>query len=104
MLRADVILLLVWHFSDISMLELTNVLLQIEKFKKYAKYKAAYIHKCLKAGETPIPGPVNEEGEDLGERLNYKISNFDFPYVRSNRITPWGINKNKFSSINKLLY
>lgn len=24
--------------------------------RKYAKYKAAYIHNCLKSGETPIPG------------------------------------------------
>lgn len=32
--------------------------------RKYAKYKAAYIHTCLKNGETPIPGPPNEtEGE-----------------------------------------
>lgn len=29
--------------------------------RKYAKYKAAYIHNCLKSGETPIPGmqPIN---------------------------------------------
>lgn len=39
--------------------------------KKYAKYKAAYIHKCLKSGETPIPGPVNEEGEDMGQSVLY---------------------------------
>lgn len=30
--------------------------------RKYAKYKAAYIHNCLKNGETPIPGPHNEDG------------------------------------------
>jgi len=41
--------------------------LQIEKYKKYAKYKAAYIHKCLKAGVPPTPGPVGEDGEELGE-------------------------------------
>lgn len=29
--------------------------------RKYAKYKAAYIHNCLKSGETPIPGPHAEE-------------------------------------------
>lgn len=28
--------------------------------RKYAKYKAAYIHNCLKNGETPIPGTVGE--------------------------------------------
>lgn len=34
--------------------------------RKYAKWKAAYIHKCLKEGETPIPGPMpgGEEGEE----------------------------------------
>lgn len=31
--------------------------------KKYAKYKAAYIHNCLKNGETPIPGPPGENDE-----------------------------------------
>jgi len=25
--------------------------------RKYAKWKAAYIHNCLKNGETPLPGP-----------------------------------------------
>lgn len=27
-----------------------------QKNSKYAKWKAAYIHNCLKNGETPIPG------------------------------------------------
>ncbi|XP_031618384.1 vacuolar protein sorting-associated protein VTA1 homolog [Contarinia nasturtii] len=31
--------------------------------RKYAKYKAAYIHTCLKNGEMPVPGPPNEGGE-----------------------------------------
>nr|XP_022295474.1 vacuolar protein sorting-associated protein VTA1 homolog [Crassostrea virginica] len=35
----------------------------IEKNKKYAKWKAAYIHKCLKSGETPVAGPL-PEGDD----------------------------------------
>ena len=30
--------------------------------KKYSKWKAAYIHNCLKNGETPVPGPM--EGEE----------------------------------------
>ncbi|KAH8365621.1 hypothetical protein KR093_002862 [Drosophila rubida] len=35
--------------------------------RKYAKYKAAYIHNCLKNGETPIPGPFpDDESADLG--------------------------------------
>ncbi|XP_068630450.1 vacuolar protein sorting-associated protein VTA1 homolog [Battus philenor] len=34
--------------------------------RKYAKWKAAYIHNCLKNGETPVPGPLptDEEGLD----------------------------------------
>uniref|UniRef100_A0A0K8SSV8 Vacuolar protein sorting-associated protein VTA1 n=1 Tax=Lygus hesperus TaxID=30085 RepID=A0A0K8SSV8_LYGHE len=28
---------------------------------KYAKWKAAYIHNCLKNGETPVPGPATTE-------------------------------------------
>lgn len=33
---------------------------------KYAKWKAAYIHNCLKNGETPLPGPMSGENEDFG--------------------------------------
>lgn len=40
--------------------------LQIEKNKKYAKWKAAYIHKCLRNGETPIAGPL-PEGDEEGD-------------------------------------
>lgn len=37
--------------------------------KKYSKWKAAYIHNCLKNGETPVPGPAasGEEEEEGGE-------------------------------------
>ncbi|KAJ2939626.1 hypothetical protein O0L34_g14344 [Tuta absoluta] len=35
--------------------------------RKYAKWKAAYIHNCLKNGETPVPGPLTEEGETPSE-------------------------------------
>lgn len=34
--------------------------------RKYAKWKAAYIHNCLKNGETPVPGPMPEEGNGDG--------------------------------------
>ena len=30
---------------------------EVQAQRKYAKWKATYIHNCLKAGETPIPGP-----------------------------------------------
>lgn len=32
--------------------------------RKYAKWKAAYIHNCLKVGDKPIPGPPGETGTD----------------------------------------
>ena len=32
--------------------------------QKYAKWKAAYISRCLKDGETPIAGPIGGEEED----------------------------------------
>ncbi|XP_065359052.1 vacuolar protein sorting-associated protein VTA1 homolog [Calliphora vicina] len=32
--------------------------------RKYAKWKAAYIHNCLKNGEVPIPGPMQDQSED----------------------------------------
>lgn len=32
--------------------------------RKYAKWKAAYIHNCIKNGETPVAGPMKEEGEE----------------------------------------
>ena len=37
---------------------------QIESDKKYAKWKAAYIHRCLKAGQTPYAVPLPEDGEE----------------------------------------
>ncbi|KAL0840565.1 hypothetical protein ABMA28_015781 [Loxostege sticticalis] len=35
--------------------------------RKYAKWKAAYIHNCLKNGETPVPGPMPTEGDQNDE-------------------------------------
>ncbi|XP_057328727.1 vacuolar protein sorting-associated protein VTA1 homolog [Microplitis mediator] len=61
--------------------------------RKYAKWKAAYIHNCLKNGETPIPGPIDQkEGNDS---TNYKPesdneatsnnNNFDLPSVSNDQ-------------------
>ncbi|XP_054008614.1 vacuolar protein sorting-associated protein VTA1 homolog isoform X1 [Hylaeus anthracinus] len=33
--------------------------------RKYAKWKAAYIHNCLKNGETPVPGPIDDNTENI---------------------------------------
>ncbi|KAG5677942.1 hypothetical protein PVAND_007656 [Polypedilum vanderplanki] len=41
--------------------------------RKYAKWKAAYIHNCLKNGEQPHPGPLPNEEDD--ELLNLDGSN-----------------------------
>ncbi|KAK1119377.1 hypothetical protein K0M31_013210 [Melipona bicolor] len=39
--------------------------------RKYAKWKAAYIHNCIKNNETPIPGPMQEgnENADLNKNM-----------------------------------
>ncbi len=52
----------------------------IVKNKKYAKWKAAYIHNCLKNGETPVSGPVYTETDEENElnellRINSPKSN-----------------------------
>ncbi|KAK7072647.1 Vacuolar protein sorting-associated protein vta1 [Halocaridina rubra] len=38
--------------------------------RKYAKWKATYIHNCLKNGEKPIPGPLEGDDEGLGEDVD----------------------------------
>lgn len=45
--------------------------------RKYAKYKAAYIHNCLKNGEMPIPGPPHEDGESDDNNVVAGPSNSD---------------------------
>ncbi|VEL26638.1 unnamed protein product, partial [Protopolystoma xenopodis] len=35
---------------------------EIEKARKYAKWKAIYITQCLKNGEQPVSGPLTGEG------------------------------------------
>lgn len=47
--------------------ELTEEVIQN---RKYAKWKASYIHNCLKNGETPVPGPMqSEEDSELDNEL-----------------------------------
>ncbi|XP_061386122.1 vacuolar protein sorting-associated protein VTA1 homolog [Musca vetustissima] len=61
--------------------------------RKYAKWKAAYIHNCLKNGEVPISGPMKdeEEGDDNDE------SNIDNNTMGSNQITPEDGPTNEFN-------
>lgn len=43
---------------------------EIQQNRKYAKWKAAYIHNCLKNGETPVAGPMQMEGDEGEESGN----------------------------------
>lgn len=45
------------------------------KHRKYARWKATYIHNCLKNGETPQAGPVGIE-EDNGMYLFIEVKRF----------------------------
>lgn len=38
--------------------------------RKYAKWKAAYIHNCLKNNEMPLPGPLQENNEKTNFNKN----------------------------------
>lgn len=51
---------------------------EIARNCKYAKWKAAYIHNCLKNGETPIPGPMDSEKEN---DLTYFTDNTPQPNI-----------------------
>lgn len=43
---------------------------EVTQNRKYAKWKASYIHNCLKNGETPVPGPMKtDEDEELDNEL-----------------------------------
>ena len=52
-------------------------------YRKYAKMKAAYIHNCLKNGETPVAGPLVEEGEEGGDQPEENLS-IPVPAPRTN--------------------
>jgi len=41
---------------------------EVAHYRKYAKMKAAYIHNCLKNGETPIAGPLTGEDDEEPEQ------------------------------------
>ncbi len=43
---------------------------EIQQNRKYAKWKAAYIHNCLKNGETPVPGPMKGDDDEEEEGGN----------------------------------
>lgn len=48
--------------------------------RKYARWKATYIHNCLKNGETPQSGPIGLEGEECDEdEDDYDVSSLSNP-------------------------
>lgn len=46
--------------------------------RKYAKWKAAYIHTCLKNGETPMPGALEDSSVEKN-LIDPRIQNIDEP-------------------------
>lgn len=52
--------------------------------RKYAQWKASYIHNCLMNGETPVPGPMKEQDEenDFVEALNEDGKLIIYPLVK----------------------
>ncbi|KAH9381423.1 hypothetical protein HPB48_008997 [Haemaphysalis longicornis] len=40
---------------------------KVANHRKYARWKAAYIHRCLKNGEAPVPGPLKGDDEGFEE-------------------------------------
>lgn len=60
--------------------------------RKYAKWKAAYIHKCLKSGETPIPGPAGGDDEGLGGEAEGGIAPYPPPGPANTQQPPYPTN------------
>ena len=65
-------------------------LLKAAAHQKYSKWKAAYIHKCLKSGETPIPGPAGGDGEAEGGEPPYPSNTQQPPGYPTNTQQPPG--------------
>ncbi|XP_058247982.1 vacuolar protein sorting-associated protein VTA1 homolog isoform X2 [Hemibagrus wyckioides] len=41
--------------------------------RKYARWKATYIHNCLKSGETPQAGPIGMDGEAYDDNFGLEV-------------------------------
>ncbi|KAJ8396175.1 hypothetical protein AAFF_G00020420 [Aldrovandia affinis] len=48
--------------------------------RKYARWKATYIHNCLKNGETPQSGPIGMEGEAYDDEFGAEGGSYSLPY------------------------
>jgi len=56
-------------------------------YRKYAKMKAAYIHNCLKTGETPIAGPLandDDEEDNEGQEDMQEVHQEEIPSAPAN--------------------
>ena len=61
--------------------------------KKYSKWKAAYIHNCLKNGEMPVPGPMEgDEDNNITPSDNTEGSAYQEPQMPS--VSSTQVNKN----------
>lgn len=58
-------------FGDVSE-EITNT-------QKYAKWKAMYIHNCMKNGETPVPGPPACDSGEIGFNFPNQSEDIQLP-------------------------
>uniref|UniRef100_A0A915J756 Rho-GAP domain-containing protein n=1 Tax=Romanomermis culicivorax TaxID=13658 RepID=A0A915J756_ROMCU len=56
---------------------------KIVEARKYAKFKAAYIHNCLKNGETPQCGPIANDGSGAGPDINAEAGTSNLPGIES---------------------
>ncbi|XP_025205515.1 vacuolar protein sorting-associated protein VTA1 homolog [Melanaphis sacchari] len=67
-------------FGDVSE-EITNT-------QKYAKWKATYIHNCMKNGETPTPGPPVTESGQIGFNFPNQSEDIQQPTINPVPVTP----------------
>lgn len=52
---------------------------EIINTQKYAKWKAMYIHNCMKNGESPTPGPPASESGQIGFNFQNQENEFQQP-------------------------
>ncbi|KAA3674517.1 vacuolar protein sorting-associated protein VTA1 [Paragonimus westermani] len=62
---------------------------ELEKARKYAKWKAIYITNCQKSGEVPIPGPAaGSDDTDISSMTMPPSSVPSYPSARAQPIAP----------------